>query len=49
MTFEETRTKAEDLVGAVIGEERATAACDLVAHFENVEDLGELVAILEVA
>ena len=46
MSFEESRTKAEDLIGEVTGAERAAAACDLVAHLEEVTDLGELVELL---
>lgn len=49
MSFDEARTKAEDLIGAVIGKDSAVRACDLVAHFEDVEDFSELIALLEVA
>jgi 2-methylcitrate dehydratase PrpD len=46
MSFEESRTKAEDLIGEVIGADRARAACDLVSHLEDVGDIGELIALL---
>jgi 2-methylcitrate dehydratase PrpD len=46
MSFEESRTKAEDLIGEVTGATRATAACDLVAHLEDVHDITELIALL---
>jgi 2-methylcitrate dehydratase PrpD len=46
MSFDESRTKAEDLIGEVTGDKRAAAACDLVAHLEDVTDLGELVELL---
>lgn len=46
MSFDETRTKAEDLLGGVLGAERAHAACDLVSRLEEVGDLGELVALI---
>lgn len=48
MSFDEARTKAEDLIGAVIGSARAIQVCDLVADFENVNDANELVALLDV-
>jgi hypothetical protein len=46
MSFEESRTKAEDLIGEVTGPARASAACDLVSHLEDVDDIGELIALL---
>jgi 2-methylcitrate dehydratase PrpD len=46
MSFEESRTKAEDLIGEVIGADRARAACDLVSHLEDVGDIGELISLL---
>src|SRR5665213_1073912 len=46
MSFEESRTKAEDLIGEVTGAPRATAACDLVSHLEDVGDITELIALL---
>lgn len=46
MSFEETRAKAEDLIGEVTGPRRATAACDLIARLEDLRDLGELVELL---
>jgi 2-methylcitrate dehydratase PrpD len=46
MSFEESRTKAEDLIGEVTGTARATAACDLVSHLEDVGDITELIALL---
>ena len=47
MTFDEARTKAEDLIGAVIGKGRAIEVCDLVANFDQVEDARDLVSLLE--
>jgi 2-methylcitrate dehydratase PrpD len=46
MSFEESRTKAEDLIGEVTGAVHATAACDLVSHLEDVGDITELIALL---
>jgi 2-methylcitrate dehydratase PrpD len=46
MSFEESRTKAEDLIGEVTGAARASAACDLVSHLEDVSDITELIALL---
>jgi 2-methylcitrate dehydratase PrpD len=46
MSFEESRTKAEDLIGEVTGAARASAACDLVSHLEDVGDITELIALL---
>jgi 2-methylcitrate dehydratase PrpD len=49
MSFEESRTKAEDLIGEVTGPAKASAACDLVSHLEDVRDIAELIALLVVA
>ncbi|MBO0691722.1 MAG: MmgE/PrpD family protein [Acidimicrobiaceae bacterium] len=46
MSFDEVRTKAEDLLGSVLGAKRARAACDLVSRLEEVDDLRQLVALL---
>jgi len=46
MSFDEVRTKAEDLLGGVLGAEAARDACDLVSRLEEVDDLRELVALL---
>jgi 2-methylcitrate dehydratase PrpD len=46
MSFEESRTKAEDLIGEVTGAAKAAAACDLVSHLEDVRDINELIALL---
>jgi 2-methylcitrate dehydratase PrpD len=46
MSFAESRTKAEDLIGEVTGAARAAAACDLVEHLEDLHDVTELIALL---
>ena len=49
MSFDEARTKAEDLIGGVVGKESAVKVCDLVAHFEEIADSRELLSLLEVS
>jgi 2-methylcitrate dehydratase PrpD len=48
MIFAEARTKAEDLIGAVLGKDRAIEVCDMVARLEEVPDVRELTKLLVV-